>query len=176
MRKENCFVLGHISRLHGYKGEVIAVFDTDQPERYRNLESVFLEIQGELIPFFIESLAQNSKGHFILLFEDVAPDEASKLIGHEVFLPEEELPPLSGKNFYFHEVIDFTVIDTQLGEVGTIINVIDQTAQPVFLIKQGEAEILIPAVDDFIEEIDRTNKQVKVSTPEGLIDLYTSNA
>ena len=52
MRIEDCFQLGHISRLHGFKGEVVAVFDTDRPEAYENLESVFLEDRGELIPFF----------------------------------------------------------------------------------------------------------------------------
>ena len=70
MRKEDCFYLGHISRKHGYKGEVIAVFDTDQKENYTALESVLLDIHGELIPFFIEEMAMNSKGHFILGLED----------------------------------------------------------------------------------------------------------
>ena len=92
MRKEDCFYLGHISRKHGYKGEVIAVFDTDQKENYTALESVLLDIHGELIPFFIEEMAMNSKGHFILGLEDVVTDEdAEKLIGRwdiSILLPK----------------------------------------------------------------------------------------
>ena len=136
----------------------------------------FFLILKELIPFFIESLSQNSKGHFIIQFEEVKPDEAPKLIGHELYLPEEELPPLTGKSFYFHEVIGFTVVDSALGEIGTVVDIIDQTAQPVFIIDQNDHQILIPAVDTFIDEIDRTNSIIKVTTPEGLIDLYLPHA
>ncbi len=174
MRKENCFLLGHISRKHGYKGEVIAALDTDRASDYENLESVFLEIQGELIPFFIESLARNSKGHFILQFEEIEDgDAASKFIGREIYLPIEVLPPLEGKKFYFHEVIDFEMIDQTLGSIGTCINVLDNASQNIFLIKHSsDKEILIPAVDEFILEIKRTEKQILLDCPVGLVELY----
>lgn len=172
MRKEDCFQLGHISRLHGYKGEVIAVFDTDQPQEYLELESVFVDVRGELVPFFIEEMAQNSKGHFILRLEDVEPDEAAKMVGYELYLPAEVLPPLEGKQFYFHEVIGFAMIDAQLGTIGVCENVIDSSAQPLFKIMDGETEILIPAVDEFIQSIDRDKQEIHLNCPEGLIELY----
>ncbi len=173
MVKDDCFYLGHISRKHGYKGEVVAVFDTDQPEKYRELESVFVDSHGELIPFFIEELATNSKGHFILRFEDVDSDqEAEKMVGRELYLPLAVLPPLSGKAFYFHEVVDFEVIDAKAGSIGRVQEVVDSSAQPIFKIMDGDTEILIPAVDDFIVSIDRDKKQIHLATPEGLIELY----
>lgn len=173
MRKEDCFYLGHISRKHGYKGEVIAVFDTDQNENYRNLESILVDHHNELVPFFIEESAQNSKGHFIFRFEDVDTDEdATALIGKELYLPIEILPKLSGKAFYFHEVVDFEVIDKAHGTIGKCIGINDQSAQPLFQIKKEEIDILIPAVDEFIESIDREKKQIHLNCPEGLIDIY----
>ena len=172
MRKEDCYQLGHISRLHGYKGEVIAVFDTDQPQNYLELESVFVDVRGELVPFFIEDMATNSKGHFILRFEDVDPEEATHMVGAELYLPLEILPPLEGKQFYFHEVIDFKMIDATLGSIGFCKDVIDSSAQPLFKIMDGETEILVPAVDEFIESIDRDKKEIHLNCPEGLIDLY----
>ena len=165
-------MLGHISRKHGYKGEVVAVFDTDQPERYEKLESVFVEVHAELVPFFIEEIAQNSRGHFILRFEDVDEKEAERFIERQLWLPLDLLPKLTGKNFYFHEVIDFKVIDKSTGPVGICLEVLDRTAQPIFRIMDDDTEVLVPAVDEFIEEIDRENKIIWLNTPEGLLDLY----
>jgi 16S rRNA processing protein RimM len=173
MRKEDCFFLGHISRKHGYKGEIIAVFDTDQNEKYRDLESILLLVQDELIPFFIEELAQNSKGHFILRLEDVeSQEDAEALIGREIYLPLEVLPPLSGKAFYFHEVIGFEMVDHEKGSIGHCVSVNDQSNQPIFHIQNGSIEILIPAVDDFIDSINREEKKIFLRAPEGLIDIY----
>ncbi len=174
MRKEDCYQLGHISRLHGYKGEVIAVFDTDQPQNYFELESVFVDVRGELIPFFIEEMAQNSKGHFILRFEDVTPAEATTMVGYDLYLPSEVLPPLTGKQFYYHEVIGFKMIDATVGPFGTCQDIIDSSAQPLFRIMDGETEILVPAVDEFIESIDREKQEIHLNCPEGLIELYRS--
>ncbi len=172
MRKEDCFYLGHISRKHGLKGEVIAVFDTDQPQRYQNLESVFVELHGELVPFFIQEMATNSKGHFILDFEDVGAGEADRLLDRELYLPLDFLPQLSGKAFYYHEVIGFRMIDRVAGDIGICSEIIESSAQPIFRIKEGETEILVPAVDEFIISIDREKEEIHLDCPEGLIDLY----
>lgn len=173
MRKEDCFYLGHISRKHGLKGEVIAVLDTDQNEKYRNMESVFLLLQDELVPFFIDEIALNSKGHFILKFEDIEDvEESDKLIGRELYLPLDVLPPLNGKAFYFHEVINFKVLDKTEGEIGLCKDVNDNSAQPIFEIQNDLEEILIPAVDEFIVEINREKKEIHLDCPPGLIDLY----
>lgn len=173
MRKEDCFYLGHISRKHGLKGELIAFFDTDQNENYTNLESVLLLLQDELVPFFIEESAQNSKGHFILKFEDVnSLEDAESLIGRELYLPLSLLPKLAGKAFYFHEVIGFEIFDAEYGMVGVCKAIQDQTAQAIFIAENQGAEILIPAVDQFIDKIDRENRKIFLHCPTGLIDLY----
>jgi len=173
MRIDDCFQLGHISRLHSFKGEVVAVFDTDRPEAYETLESVFLEDRGELIPFFIDALARNSKGHFILKLEEV-DDEATaqKLVGRELFLPLDILPPLKGKSFYFHEVIGFRLMQGS-SEIGIVQEVLDNSAQPIFkAFDDKEQELLIPAVDEFILEIKRDEQLIDLQLPEGLLELY----
>ncbi len=173
MRIDDCFQLGHISRLHSFKGEVVAVFDTDRPEAYETLESVFLEDRGELIPFFIDGLARNSKGHFILKLEEV-DDEATaqKLVGRDLYLPLDILPPLEGKSFYFHEVIGFRLMQGNQ-EIGRIREVLDNSAQPIFkAFDDQEQELLIPAVDEFILSINREEESILLQLPEGLLELY----
>lgn len=175
MLLEECFQLGHISRLHGYKGAVVAVFDTDRPEAYTTLESVLIENDGELIPFFITDLSRNSKGHFILTFEDLEAEEAASYIGAELYLPLNLLPPLSGKKFYFHEVTGFAVYDKEAGLIGELEMMLDSGAQPLFkIVNTEEKEILVPAIDDFIDRIDRQEKEIHLQLPEGLLDIYLS--
>jgi len=174
--KNDCFLLGYISKTSGIKGEVIAQFDVDNPLNYKNMESVFIEIDNQLVPFFIRNVhirPQNSQA--LIEFEDVETTEkASNIVSCELYLPVEVLPPLKGKNFYFHEVVDYKVIDTNFGEVGIVKSVVSMTAQPIFQIMHGKQEVLIPAVDEIIQTIDRKGKTITVTAPNGLIELYLS--
>jgi 16S rRNA processing protein RimM len=170
---ENVFELGRIIRKHGFKGGLVIKLETDHPERYKNLESVFLTKDGTLIPFFIEKSQLLPSGNLRVNFEDISTEaEADNLLGAMVCLPAEVLPPLTGKQFYFHEVVGFTAHDAIYGPLGTIETVMERPPQPVFLIRNGDKEILVPAVDDFIQDIDRVQKIVYLHAPEGLIDLY----
>ncbi|MXN92065.1 16S rRNA processing protein RimM [Flavobacterium sp. Sd200] len=173
MRKEDCFYLGKIAKKFSYKGEVLAWLDTDDPEFYENLESVFVEIHKHLVPFFIKSSSLHKNEFLRIRFEDIETEEdADGIMGCELYLPLTMLPKLEGNNFYFHEIVGFTAQDKRLGNIGTITGVNDTSSQALFEIKKGDIEILVPMVDHFIIAIDRENKQVILDTPEGLVDLY----
>ena len=173
MLKTDCFQLGRVTKKHSYKGEVVVHLDTDMPEKYQNLESVFLDIQGELVPFFIEESLLTGGQKLRVKFEDVDNEEqALKLINHEIYLPIALLPPLEGKQFYYHEVEGFTATDVNHGEIGVIRTVSDESSQPLFIIQNKGKEILIPAIDSFISKIDRTEKIMYLETPDGLLDLF----
>jgi 16S rRNA processing protein RimM len=172
MRIEDCFVLGSITRTHGNKGGLVLVLETDQADQYKKLESVLLNINEELIPFFIKSLAVLKQDQFLITLEEIGQDEARQLLGTEVYLPLTHLPKLSGKQFYYHEVAGFTAIDKTAGTIGTIDYVLERAVQPVFVIAQGETEFYVPAIDEFIIEINRSKKEVHLDCPEGLLDIY----
>lgn len=173
MRKEDCFYLGKIAKKFSYKGEVLAYLDTDEPELYENMESVFVEINKHLVPFFIVSSSLHKNDFLRVRFEDIdSEDDAESILGYELYLPLTQLPKLEGNKFYYHEIIGFIAEDEKLGEIGTITGINDSTAQPLFEIKKGDIEILIPMIDDFIIKVDRENKKIILSTPEGLVNLY----
>lgn len=173
MRKEDCFYLGKIAKKFSFKGEVLAWLDTDEPGLYENMESVFVELNNHLVPFFIVQSSLHKNDFLRIRFEDVNNEEdADRILGCAVYLPLSMLPKLEGNKFYFHEVIGFEAEDQRLGSIGNIVSVNDTTAQPLFEIKKGDIEILIPMIDDFIVKIDRENKKVLLNTPEGLVDLY----
>jgi 16S rRNA processing protein RimM len=173
MRKEDCFYLGKIVTKYSFKGEVVIKLDTDEPELYKNMESVYVDFGNNLVPFFIDKSSLHKGNQLRVQFEDVySEEEADSILKCGIYLPLDLLPNLDGDKFYFHEVIGFTVIDINFGEVGSIVHVNDKAAQPLFEIDREGKEIFIPMIDDFIKKVDRENKQIQVETPEGLIQLY----
>jgi len=175
MQIKDCFYLGKIVKKHSFKGEVVIKLDTDEPHLYKNLESVFVELGNNLIPFFIEKSSLSKNTMFRVKFEGVdSEQDAEAILRSGIYLPLTLLPKLTGNKFYYHEVIGFTIKDINFGNVGTITNINDSAAQPLFEIDRDGIEIFIPMIDDFIKKVDRENKTIEVETPEGLIDLYLS--
>ena len=79
---------------------------------------------------------------------------------------------MDGKKFYYHEIIGYKVVDSNYGPIGSIEKVNDKPTQSIFVIKYKERQILIPINEEIIKEIDRKNKSIYISAPNGLIDLY----
>ena len=173
MRKEDCFYLGKIAKKFSFKGEVLVYLDTDEPELYENMESVFVELNKNLVPFFIVESSLHKNDFLRVKFEDVETEaDADAIMGSELYLPLSFLPKLTGDKFYYHEVIGFELEDQRLGIVGKIVSINDSTAQPLFEVLNGEVEMLVPMIDQFLVKIDRENKKVVMDLPEGLIEMY----
>lgn len=172
MKKEECFHLGYISKTVGTVGELVFILDVDDPGRYRKMDAVFIELNDQLVPFFIESL-QLRKDSAVVKLEGIDTTErAMDLVRAQLWLPLSVLPPLKGNRFYFHEVIGFTVMDEVHGDIGIIETVLDFPQQKILQVKKGEKEILVPLLDHILKKVDRKNRVIEVRTPEGLVDLY----
>lgn len=174
MRKEECFYLGKIVKKYSFKGELMVKLDTDQPELFEDMESVFVEHRKKLVPYFIEESYLHKSELLRVKFEDVdTEDEADALIGAALYLPLEFLPPLTGNQFYFHEIIGFIAEDESFGEIGKITGVNDSTAQALFEIEYQNQQVLVPIIDQFLKKVDRENKKILLQLPEGFMDLYS---
>lgn len=173
MKKADCFYLGYVAKLHGFKGEVSLFLDVTNPSDYSTLDAVFIDINDQLTPFFVESIKLKNNGFAAVRFEGLSDENsAKKLLRKELYLPAQVLPKLEGTNFYDHEVVGFRVYDTSYGEVGTLKQVIDFKVNPLLQIMNGEKEVLIPLLDNTVRKVDRENKELHVTAPEGLIALY----
>tara|TARA_B110000046_G_C12848594_1_gene336740 strand:+ start:134 stop:679 length:546 start_codon:yes stop_codon:yes gene_type:complete len=171
--KTDCYRLGVISKLRSYKGEVTIYLDVDDPLEYKNLESVFVEYDNKLVPFFLEKIAIRPNGQAVVKFEDVETEHRAKtILKCGLYLPLDTLPELVGKEFYFHEIEGFEVIDEHYGSIGNVIHIIDQANNPLIAIDHEGIEILVPNQKQFIKLIDRDNKRVTIAAPEGLLDMY----
>ncbi|MBQ9586342.1 MAG: 16S rRNA processing protein RimM [Bacteroidales bacterium] len=171
MTKDECYQLGKITKPFGYRGQVVFFLDVDSPEDYSGLDSVFVEVKNTLIPYFIKEININGN-KAIVTFEDISAEEAQALVGCQLFLPLEVLPKLDGNRFYYHEVIGWQVVDSEKGNIGSIASVIDYPAQALFQVMKNDKEILIPIIDPVIKKVDREEKVMYITAPNGLIDLY----
>lgn len=172
-QKEDCFYLGTIISKFSFKGEVLIKLDTDNPKRYVQEESFFVDYHKNLVPFFVEQSQLQKDSLLRVKFEDINTEEdAQDLIKKEVFLPLTKLPDLDEGQFYYHELIGFTVFDQHSDQVGILKAVYDNTPQPLFIIDHKGTEVLVPLTDDFIIKIDKPNKEVHLDLPDGLIDMY----
>ncbi|MCR5192750.1 MAG: ribosome maturation factor RimM [Bacteroidales bacterium] len=171
MTQDECYRLGKITKPFGFKGQVIFFLDVDSPEDYEELDSVFVEVKGALVPYFIKEININGNKATVT-FEDLTPQEAQALVGNDLYLPLDLLPKLDGNRFYYHEVVGWHVVDDEKGDIGTIASVIDYPAQALFQIMLDDKEILIPVIDQVIVKVDRDTKTMFIHAPDGLIDLY----
>ena len=164
--------MGRVAKTHGIKGEITIKLDVDDPSAYHDMKYFLLEINKILTPFFVEKIV-NSGDKFFVTIQDIRTVEAaSALTGKEVYLPLEMLPKLSGKQFYYHEIKGFTLVDAEKGELGPINEVIEYPTQAIIQVFKDQKEILIPILDQVIQKVDRKAKKLYVKAPEGLIDMY----
>jgi 16S rRNA processing protein RimM len=173
MKQDELFRLGKIVRTFGSKGEVIFQIDSEIIDRIKKLESVFININENLVPFFIEHLERRPKNQAQVKLLDVdSTDDASILAGCEFFIPFGLLPKQKGTQLYSFEIEGYTVIDAIRGETGTVTAVLEMPQQSLLAIEFNGKEILVPIVDEIIRKIDRKKKEIHIEAPEGLIELY----
>ena len=173
MDLKDSIYIGQIAKLHGYKGGVSLFLDVTHPEEYIDTETFFVDVEGILTPFFIESFKLKNKGFAAVKFQGVDTEQnARSLIKKKVYLPETELKELDQSSFYDHEVIGYSIEDIVKGPIGKVTGVADLKLNPLLIIDFNGKEILLPLFDGLIVNVDRESKQLKVHAPEGLIDLY----
>lgn len=172
---EDCFYLGYVKRVVGLQGEIEVLLDVDDTSKYKKKESMLLMIKNNLVPFFISQIQIRANSAVVKLNGINSSLEAENLLGAEVYMPLTELPPIKGKNkFYYHEVIGYQVIDSKGTSLGILKDIVDQTIQPVMSIDKDGMEILLPLINEFLVSVNKDEKTIIVSPPEGLIELYTN--
>jgi 16S rRNA processing protein RimM len=171
INKSNCRFIGVLAKLHGYKGEFLLVSDVFLDEEITNWESVFFEIEGLLVPFFIESLKITSDTSALVCFAGInSPDEAREFISCKVF----QLTSLTEntENYNeFNELSGYTVIDQKAGVIGEIDRIVDYNQNFLFRVLKKKREILIPVNEKIIVKVNHKRKEVLIAAPEGLLEL-----
>lgn len=163
--------IGYISKTHALKGQVVLRLN-EHIDIEENLKSIFLEINGSQVPYFITECTLANQGYIIKIETIDNVDLAKKLVGKKAFV----LPEFIIENEdSLQEFVGYTVLDTTHGNIG-IINQVDEKTENITItvIHQTGKEIILPFNDDLISSIDDELKQIKFDAPEGLIEMYLS--
>lgn len=169
IRKEEVFKIGVINKPHGVKGEVSFTFTDDIFDRV-DCDYLILLLDGILVPFFMEEYRFRSDNMALVKFEDIdTAEQARKFTNVEVYFPKkfmDEQEDVTSWNFF----IGFRVEDVHHGYLGEITDVDDTTINVLFSIEKDGEELLLPAHEEFIIDLDRKKKVMKVDVPDGLIE------
>lgn len=170
IKKEEVFKIGVINKPHGVKGEVSFTFTDDIFDRVEDCDYLVLLLDGILVPFFIEEYRFRSDNVALVKFEGIdSTEKARTLTNVEVYYPVkfmDDQEEISSWNYF----IGFRVEDVHHGCLGTVVDVDDATMNVLFVIENGDEEVLLPAHEEFILDIDRKKKILKVDIPDGLLD------
>ena len=174
MKPNDCYEIGYITKTHGLKGEVTVQLDVDEPESYAGLDSAFVEVKNQLVPFFVERInVQQTRA--IIKFESINTlEQAHALLHCKVMLPLETLPAPEDDKFYLHDILGYTVQDEALGTLGTIAQLYEGTHQDILGMDYKGKEVLIPVVDAIVLGADASAKTLHTRLPDGLVELYLS--
>lgn len=177
MTQDNCFLLGYIVRTHGTTGDVVVFLDVDYPEDYEDLDSVYFELKGDLVPYFVENFNLQKQSKAIVRFEEVDTiDKAQALVGTSLYLPLDSLAELDEEEFYYHEIKGYTVVDEHKGELGVVREVYSLNGQDLIAMDYQGVEVLIPTAEDIVLKADKENRTLLVNLPEGLLEVYLENS
>ena len=163
--------IGTLIKPHGYKGELLL---KGKPEIIRELKQgipLFIELFGQLVPFFIEELSPDPSGEkCIVRFEFIESDvEARRYTGCEVFNSTVYQTDSRVELLNVREYEGFIVIDTNKYEKYTVADYYDNPGNPILLLEREGNEVMLPVNADYILSVDISGKMIEAAFPDGLV-------
>ena len=167
--KKGAVLIGKIVGVHGIKGankfksyaESLSVFRPGQSLLMRDNRNGETNVEIRWV--------KSHTGTPLISFKGVTGrDQAEALIGNELFIPESELPALDEDTFYWYELIGLEVYTTGSEYLGRIESIFPTGSNDVYVVKDRQKEVLVPALESVVIDIDLDNKRMQVDLPEGL--------
>ena len=169
--KADCEKVGFFRKTHGVYGELVLEFEPQFEISIEQAERFFVELDGLLVPFFVveDGFRFKTENSAILKFNDVENEKyAKRMVGSSVYLFKNEIV-VAHDEVFESELINYLLIDEKLGEIGIIDRVDNYSGNIVFTVIFKGKELLIPFNEDFLIELNKHKKIIKLRFPEGLI-------
>ena len=181
--RDSIYKIGVIGKPHGVKGEVTFNFDDDIFDR-TDAEYLILDVDGILVPFFMEEYRFKNDETALMKFEDIdTQEQARTLTGCDVFFPREKAEEAEGEAS-LSQLVGFTLVNAGENDaataneeeagtpIGTICAIDDSTANLLMEVETPDGrQLLIPMSDDLITDIDQQGRRLVMRIPDGLLDL-----
>ena len=170
--KADCEKVGFFKKTHGVFGELVLEFEPQYEISVENADRFFVELDGLLVPFFVleEGFRFKTENSAIVTFDGVESEKyAKRMVGCSAYLFETEIVVMPDE-FFDSELEGYLLVDENLGEIGIIDQVDNYSGNIVFTLNYKGRELLVPFNEDFLTELDKERKIIKLSLPEGLFE------
>ena len=172
MKKDDHYLLGSLLKTTGIKGEIILKFNNDLPEKIKKLESILVEVDQKLVPFFIEEIKPKSTLTAVVKIEGLDSEEkSSEFIDSDFYITKDQVKILKISTEEYIDVVGYLVKDHNNNDIGEVIEFIDIPENPLLNVKASNGEFLIPAKDELIIEVDDDLRIIQLQIPDGLFNL-----
>jgi 16S rRNA processing protein RimM len=166
------FKIGKLIAVHGLKGEFLLKHSFGKKTALKGLQAIFIEEKKDsFIPWFLQSAKIKNEEETYIKLEGIDTREAAaKLTQKEIWLPEAQFKKFVAKSAPAG-LLNYSIINDK-ESIGEILEVIEQPHQLLCRVDIKGKEVLIPINESTLQKIDHKKKQVLVSLPEGLLDIY----
>ena len=172
IRNDEVIRIGQFAKPHGIKGEISLIFTSDIFDRC-DAGYLICDVDGILVPFFMEEYRFKNDSTALIKLEGVDTDaDARELSGRDVFYPkrfagEED----AGDAYTWEYFIGFRVEDAAYGDLGVVTDVDESTINVLLQVDRDGKELLVPAAEELITDIDHEARVLYMQLPEGFLDL-----
>ncbi|MES2381826.1 MAG: hypothetical protein V4538_12340 [Bacteroidota bacterium] len=164
LQLKDFIIVGAVAKTHGTAGEL----KLDSNQKLKQKEWVMIEFNQKPVPFFMEQCKETVPNEYLVKLRDYnTVEQAQQLIGRSIFYYSTKA--VKSKKQIDKSIVGYKLIDLTLGEIGELQDMIEMPGQLLFQTTYQYKEVLIPAVDDFIDEIDHEQQTIYLKLPEGLI-------
>ncbi|MBQ8008126.1 MAG: 16S rRNA processing protein RimM [Bacteroidaceae bacterium] len=170
IKEEEVYKIGIINKPHGIHGELSFTFDDDIFDRM-DADYIVCLMDGILVPFFIESYRFRSDSSALIKLEGVDNEQqARRFTNTEVYFPKKNVEGTEDEDLTWAYFTGFIIKDVKEGKIGKVTDVDDSTINTLFVVDRDGKELLIPAQEDFIVNLDREARIITMDLPSGLIE------
>lgn len=163
---------GKISKPHGLRGEVNIILEPEAGNHIEPDNPLFIDIDGQRVPFFVEEVELVSKDQAIIKFEFIDTlDTAREVSGCYLYFDTSYQPASIEAGESMANLIGYIASDRESGLLGKISDYLPHPMNPVFVIQSESKELMVPAVRDFIDHINPEEQSIQFILPEGLTTL-----
>ena len=172
IKKEEVYKIGLFNKPHGIHGELQFTFTDDIFDRV-DCDYLICLLDGIFVPFFIEEYRFRSDSTALVKLEGIDTAERARMFTNvEVYFPVKHAEEAEDGELSWNFFVGFRMEDVRHGELGEVGEVDTTTVNTLFVVEQEDGEeLLIPAQEEFIVEINQEKKLITVELPEGLLNL-----
>ncbi|HSH52760.1 MAG TPA: ribosome maturation factor RimM [Bacteroidales bacterium] len=171
MTKDNHYLAGFLLRAFGHRGEIILKFKNDFSGKIKKMESIFIEVDGKLVPFFIVGIQEKSANIVLVKIEGIDSEKkAHEFIGADFYLSEQQIKLIDYSTEEYIDITGYEVRDQHNKLIGKVVEFIDIPENPLLKVKISSTnELLLPANDELIIEVDDDERYVLLHIVDGML-------